>query len=661
MYHPFAMVVQGKFGGGKKSKDLPVGLLDLVAEIEELSAPRTIPHAGDIAVMKPETRDHPFTKPGWLFELKYDGFRMLAERRDGQVCLLYRSGRDATLIFPELERAMAALPFDLVLDGEAVVLDEAGHPVFQLLQRRAQRTRQIDVEQAAMASPAAYFAFDLLAFEGYDLRALPLSVRKDLLRRVFSLAGDVLSPGSLRALEALPERGEDLYAAVQGLGLEGIVAKRAGSPYRGGYSPEWLKVRVDHTADFAILGFEAAPGERTGFRKLHLGLRQGAGWTWAGTVGTGFDSEEMRTIRARLEPARRPKPAAVGAAGGRSVVWVEPEQVCEVRYKERTLGGHLRQPVFLRLRDDKRVEECVLGGRKEEEEPEASPAPPERSPALTNLDKVFWPEEGYTKGDLVAYYRAIAPWMLPYLRDRPLVLDRYPDGIAGKSFFQKSAPGSSSSDTTEKPGYFLCGTADELLRLVNLGAIPFHLWASRVPDLDRPDWSIVDLDPKGAPFAWVVRIAREVRAICEEIGLPSFVKTSGGSGLHILLPLGGQCDHDQSRQLAEVLARIITDRLPEIATTARSIPARQGRVYVDALQNGRGKLLAAPFTARPRPGATVSMPLDWSEVGPRLDPGLFTIRTAPARMKSRAEDPLLPVLEMRPDLLSALEGLAALL
>jgi bifunctional non-homologous end joining protein LigD len=627
-------------------------LHDLVAEIEKLSAPRTIPHAGDISVMKPETRERPFTKPGWLFELKYDGFRMLAERREGAPCLLYKSGRDATPIFPELAAAAAALPFDLILDGEAVVLDEAGRPVFQLLQRRAQRTRQIDVEQAAVASPAVYFAFDLLAFEGYDLRPLPLAVRKDLLHRVLALAGGIGSLGPLRTLESIPERGEDLYAAVEGLGLEGIVAKRADSPYRAGYSPEWLKVRVDHTADFAILGFEAAPGERTGFRKLHLGLRQGDGWIWAGTVGTGFDAEEMREIRARLEPARRPRPAVAGLKGGRGVVWVEPEQVCEVRYKEHTLGGHLRQPVFLRVRDDKRVEECVPPFETSSEEPPPSPGGREGM-GLTNLDKVFWPEEGYTKGDLVEYYRAIAPWMLPYLRDRPLVLDRYPDGITGKSFFQKNAPGGHVD-------YFLCGTTEELLRLVNMGAIPFHIQASRVPDLDRPDWSIVDLDPKGAPFAWVVRIAREVRAICEEIGLPSFVKTSGGSGLHILLPLGRQCDHDQSRQLAEVLARIVTDRLPEIATTARSIPARQGRVYVDALQNGRGKLLAAPFTARPRPGATVSMPLDWSEVGPRLDPGRFTIRTAPARMKRRG-DPLLPVLELRPDLLSVLARLATLL
>ncbi|HEY2736960.1 MAG TPA: DNA ligase, partial [Thermoanaerobaculia bacterium] len=202
--------------------------------------------------MKPETREKPFSQPGWLFELKYDGFRMLAERRAGTPRLLYRSGHDATAIFPEIARAVAALPCDLVLDGEAVSLDETGRPVFQLLQRRALRTRRIDVEQAAVATPATFFAFDLLVCEGYDLRPLPLAERKDLLARIFALVPET----PLRLIEALPERGEDLYAAVQGLGLEGIVAKRADSPYRGGYSPHWLKVRVDQTADFAILGFE---------------------------------------------------------------------------------------------------------------------------------------------------------------------------------------------------------------------------------------------------------------------------------------------------------------------------------------------------------------------------------------------------------------------
>jgi bifunctional non-homologous end joining protein LigD len=649
MYHPFAMAVQGKLSARKKIDAFHREKEMIVAQIDKLNAPRTAPDVTGIAVMKPEHRERPFSHPGWLYELKYDGFRVLAERRDGAPCLRYRSGRDATAILPEIARAVAALPFDLVLDGEAVVLDAEGRPQFQLLQRRAQRTRAIDLEQAAVAMPATYFAFDLLVFEGYDLRPLPLAARKELLARVLRAAG---ATGPIRLLDALPERGEDLYAAVEGLGLEGIVAKRADAPYRAGYSADWLKVRVDRTADFAILGFE--PVGSTGFRNLHLGLRQGAGWAYAGTVGSGFDGEETRAIRALLESARRPRPACAGAPSGGRVVWVEPELVCEVRYKEATLAGHLRHPVFLRLREDKRAEECVVAGDmdKEADDEEAAPsAAPAAAASLTNPDKVFWPQEGYTKGDLAAYYRAIAPWMLPYLADRPLVLDRYPDGIAGKSFFQKSA-------AAEDRGYFLAGDAGALLALVNLGAIPFHVQASRVTAPERPDWTILDLDPKSAPFAWVLRIAAEIRALCEEIGMPSFIKTSGGSGLHILLPLGGQCDHEQSRQLAEVLARIITDRLPEIATTARSIPARRGRVYVDALQNGRGKLLAAPFTARPRPGATVSTPLDWSEVGPRLDPSHFTIRTVPARMESRGDDPLRPVLATSPDLQQSLQALA---
>jgi bifunctional non-homologous end joining protein LigD len=650
------MPAQAKRQGPLKIDALTAALRKIVAEIDKSSAPRSAPDVSDIVAMKPETREKPFSKPGWLFELKYDGFRMLAERRGGAARLLYRSGHDATAIFPELARAVAALPCGLVLDGEAVSLDETGRPVFQLLQKRAQRTRRIDIEQAAVAAPATFFAFDLLVCEGYDLRPLPLALRKELLARIFALVPET----PLRLIAAVPERGEDLYAAVEGLGLEGIVAKRADSPYRAGYSPQWLKIRVDQTADFAILGFD--PVGRTGFRKLYLGVRVGTGWAYAGSVGTGFDTAETREIRARLEPARRPRPPLPPAAKPsveRSAVWVDPELVAEVRYKEITGGGHLRQPVFLRLREDKRPEECLPVGADSADDSEPPPSPATTLPtSLTNLEKVFWPEEGYTKGDLVEFYRAIAPWMLPYLRDRPMVLDRFPDGITGKSFFQKHAPGKSEGKAVD---YFLCEDVDSLLRLVNLGAIPFHIWSSRLPDLDRPDWSILDLDPKGAPFDWVVRIAREAHALCEEIGLPSLVKTSGGSGLHILLPLGRQHGHDAARQLAELLARLLTDRLPEIATTARSIPARKGKVYVDALQNGRGKLLAAPFSARPRPGATVSTPLDWSEVGPRLDPSRFTIRTVPRRMQRRDGDPLLPVLSLRPDLMAALGRLMALL
>lgn len=662
---------------------------ELRAELEKLGAPREPVDAATLKVMKPETRERAFSRPGWVFELKYDGFRVLAGGGLGEAGLFYRSGHDATRILPEIARAVAALPAgSLVLDGEAVVLDEAGKPDFQRLQRRGLRTRLIDADHAAVTTPATYFVFDLLACEGFDLRALPFDARRALLRRLIS----AVEPGTIRLSDEIAERGEDLYAAVAAMGLEGIVAKRADSPYRSGYSADWLKVRVDRTLDFAVVGFDPVPGSRSGFRNLHLAVADAAGGlSYAGTVGSGFDRDDFAELRPRLEPARLASPP-LAVAAGRGTVWVKPEIVVEVRYKEWTRGGSLRHPVFLRLRDDKTVEECLRPGEEGEKEEDASgrggsgrvgggatrpvaaePPPAEpatRSPdvAFTNLGKVFWPAEGYTKGDLVEYYRAVAPAMLPFLRDRPLVLDRYPDGIGGKSFYQKNAPvaaaGRVRTVTIHAGGserdidYFLCDGVDSLLYLVNLGAIPFHVWASRVATLDRPDWCILDLDPKTAPFVHVVEIARAIRELCGEIEIESFIKTSGGSGLHVLLPMGGLFAHEQTRQLAELLAQVIVARLPAIATTARAIPARRGRVYVDALQNGRGKLLAAPYAVRPRPGATVSTPLDWSEVDSRLDLRDFNLKTVPQRLGRRRKDPLLPVLGVQPDLARTLELLA---
>lgn len=284
---------------------------------------------------------------------------------------------------------------------------------------------------------------------------------------------------------------------------------------------------------------------------------------------------------------------------------------------------------------------------------------------VTNGEKVFFPAEGITKGDVVAYYREIAPFMLPFLRDRPLVLTRYPDGIEGKSFFQKDAPSWRPEwirtvrirNEERDLDHFLVDDAEGLAWLANMGTIPIHVWASRTSALDRPDWCVVDLDPKEAPFADVVRIARALHALLEDVGLPSHPKTTGQKGLHVLVPLGGQLTHAQARTLGELLSRAVEGELPSISTTARAIGARGGRVYLDYLQNGRGKTIAAPYSVRPRPGAPVSTPLRWSEVNARLDPARFTIRNVPARMRRLGEDPLLPVLSERPDLLAAVDRL----
>jgi bifunctional non-homologous end joining protein LigD len=458
------------------------------------------------------------------------------------------------------------------------------------------------------------------------------------------------------------------------MGLEGVVGKKSDSTYRSGRSSEWVKVRLDRAGDFAVVGFTAPEGARTGFGALHLASWKNGGLVYAGRAGTGFSAKQIDETFARLEKAVRKTPAFSGAVPtGKGHVWVEPEIVCEVRFKERTGEGLLRHPVFLRFRDDKTVQECVEEPSTGDAAEPLAPLPvseetlPEKTVPFSNLDKVFWPEEGYTKGDLIAYYRAISPWLLPYLKDRPVVMTRYPDGIAGKSFFQKDAPSFApgwirleriwSEHAEREIDYFVCDDLETLLFVANLGSIPLHVWASRVAAPERPDWCILDLDPKGAPFAHVVKIARAIRELCEEIEIPSFIKTSGATGLHVLIPLGGQCTHAESRTLGEILARAIEQRHGDIATTARMVGSRGGKVYVDYLQNGHGKTIAGPFSARPVPGATCSAPLKWSEVGPKLDVRAFTLETLPARMKKMKDDPLAPVLTLKPDLQSALAKL----
>jgi bifunctional non-homologous end joining protein LigD len=625
--------------------------------------------------MLAETADKPFSRPGWVFELKLDGYRILAAKEGPLVRLLSRNGNDLAASFPEIVRAMSALPFDRVLlDGEIVTPDDAGRPSFQRLQGRARLRRSLDVRRAAVETPATFYGFDLIGFEEYDLRSLPLTERKSLLEQLLPPAG------VLRYLEHFERDGEGLYDRVQGLGLEGVVGKKADSPYRAGRSPSWLKVRTRKTDEFVVVGFTAPKGTREGFGALHLAQYVDGKLVYTGRAGSGFSGKQLAETRAELERLKRKTPPCEGPVPKeKGTTWVEPEVVCEVEYTEWTDEGLLRQPVFVRFRDDKRPTDVTRASRPtdaeaaeaadlpESEAPEAGGV--ERQVVFSNLAKIFWPAERYTKGDLIDYYRTVSPWLLPYLKDRPVVLTRYPDGIEGKSFYQKDAPvfvprwirtqRMWSEQTQREIDYFVCDDVESLLYLANLAAIPLHVWASRVQTLDRPDWCVLDLDPKGAPFEHVVQVAKAARKLCEEIELPSFVKTSGSSGLHILLPLGRQCTYEQSRSLGELLARVLVTGLPEISTITRAVSRRGGKVYVDYLQNIAGQLLAAPFSVRPLPGAPVSTPLEWREVNDRLDIRAFTIGTVPERLKKRKTDPLRDVLALAPDLGQALERLAA--
>ncbi|OGL12387.1 MAG: DNA ligase D [Candidatus Rokubacteria bacterium RIFCSPLOWO2_02_FULL_73_56] len=657
-------------------------LATLAARLDALGAPaRAVPPPRE--PMLATLVERPFSDPAWLFEIKYDGVRVLAAREGERVELRGRSGLAVTARYPEVARALRALPLPrFLLDGEIVALDEAGRSSFQRLQARMGLTRPADVARAEATVPVSAVFFDALALDGRDLRALPLEARKECLRLVLPRRG-VVAWG-----DHVVEHGEAFFEEAGARGLEGVVGKRRASRYVTGRSRDWRKVKCQRRQEFVIGGFTAPRGSRARFGALHLGLSEDGRLVYVGKVGTGFDEATLARVHARLVPlARATSPFAAGAPAGRGHHWVEPRLVCEVRFTEWTKDGGIRHPTFVGLRDDKRPADCVretsgsgpgtagapgfaatlAGEIPPPPRPTGAPAGDERRVVtITNAAKVFWPEEGLTKADLVEYYDRVAPWLLPYLAGRPLVLTRYPDGIAGKFFFQKDAPGWApawvrterihAGDAGRDIAHLVVDDRESLRWVVNLGAIPLHVWASRVGALDRPDWLVLDLDPKGAPFTDVVRVAQALRRLLEALELPSHVKTSGATGLHILLPLGARYRYEEARGFAHLLAMLGVEAEPGLATVARPLRARGGKVYIDYGQNARGQTIVAPLAVRPLPGAPVSCPLRWEEVTARLDPGRFTLRTVPARLE-RLGDPLRPVLGPGLDMAAALARL----
>lgn len=663
--------------------------------LEELDAPRGRVDPEKVQLSLAENRDDAFTRDDWVFELKLDGYRLLAAKAQGEALLLTRNGNDYTTVFPEIARAIKALPFESgIVDGEVVVLDATGKPSFALLQKRGRLTVPADVRRAAVELPAAFFVFDLIAFEDFDVRPLPLLQRKKLLAD--------LTPkiGAVRYLDHIEHEGKEFLKQVSAMGLEGIIAKKADAPYRGGRSPQWLKIKAEKTADFVIVGFTQPKGTRGGFGALQLADYVNGALVYAGRAGTGFNDELLRDLRRLFDPLVRKDPPCYGPVVApnaepkpseeipetRTTTWIEPRYVCEVRFREWTPDGVLRHPAFLRMRDDKLPHECERQGWSDpgalpneagwkaaaSEDPPApkAKAAVQKTISLSNLNKIFWPAEQYMKGDLIEYYKGIAKWILPYLRNRPLVMTRFPDGIDGKSFYQKDAPefapdwirtvGIWSEETQREIRYFVCDDEESLIYIANLGSIPLHIWMSRVGSLQLPDWCVIDLDPKEAPFKDVIESAQVLHKICQDIGLPDYVKTTGKSGLHILLPLGQQLTYEQTRTLGELLARLVIRQLPNTTTITRHVTKRGDKVYLDYLQNRTGQLIVSPFSVRPLPGAAVSMPLDWDEVDHTLDPKAFTIRTAVQRMEKLGHDPVASVLSDTPDLMKVLAKLSSM-
>ena len=455
--------------------------------------------------------------------------------------------------------------------------------------------------------------FDILSVDGLDLRNLPLRQRKTYLSEL------VPRFGIIRYADEVPTQGEALFSQVRLMGLEGIMAKEANSTYQSGHrSRDWLKIRSDRKQSFTIVGYRLPKAFDRGVGSIHVAMPREEGWAYAGRVGSGFsenDRKELEISFKKLIVKDYPFGEPPSSSSERDT-WLQPQMRCEVRYKEWTAGGNLRHPVFLGLLPDD-PSETTEGPPLPTVNKRRKPTRPTKI-QFSNREKIFWPQSGTTKGEMIDYYEAVAKFMLPYLADRPLVLDRYPDGILGKSFYQKNAPEHAptwiptlevwSGDPPRAIEYFVCNDSQTLLYLANLGAIPFHLWASRVGELDRPDWCIVDLDPKDAPFSNVITLALATRDLCREIDLPCYVKTSGSTGLHILIPLGGTCDYTQSRLLAELISRVVNSRWPKISTLARSLTARGGPRL--------SRLPAEPSGSTPRcPLFAASS--SWS---PRIDP-----------------------------------------
>jgi bifunctional non-homologous end joining protein LigD len=561
----------------------------------------------------------------WLFEVKWDGYRALAYVRNGDVRLVSRNGNDLTARFPEVARALgpAVRSPECVLDGEVCALDEQGRPSFSAMQ------------QGKRGTPIVYEAFDLLEVDGEPIVDLPLIERRERLERLVDTGNRIVQ------LSGAFDDGEALLDAATEQGLEGVMAKRASSRYaEGRRTRDWLKVKTHGRQEFVICGWTRGQGRRErSFGSLVLGMQRDGALTWVGNCGTGFTERVIDELLAKLEPLRREtSPLAVVPKMPKvrkgDVVWVEPKLVCEVAFAEWTHDGHLRAPSFQGLRDDKPAEAVVR---------EDSPV------KLSNLDKVFWPEEGIAKGDLIDYYRAVAPVLVPHLRGRPFTMRRYPDGAFGKAFFQKDAPSHmpdwiptyrahvSTREAPRKKKWIsapIVNDEDALLWMVNMGCIDMNTWYSRVDKPDRPDFVLFDLDPSpDVGFAETVEVALIVKQALDALGLESFPKTSSADGMHVLVPVERRYTYDDTREFSEIVAGAIARAHHGLATTEWSKAKRRG-VLIDSNQNGEGKTIASAYSVRPRPGAPVSTPLRWEEVNDELDPAAFTMPVVLERVRT---------------------------
>lgn len=615
-------------GENKKSADKPS-----VSAFNDLKSLKKTKMPHKIRPMLAKVADEPFDKKGWVFEIKWDGYRALAEIENGKVKLYSRNHIPYNQKFSKIADELKKLPKSAVLDGEIVVLDSKGKPSFQLLQDYPQSKGDL-----------VYYVFDILYLDGKNLTKLPLIQRKEILK------GYLKTNSSIRYGDYVEENGKAFFKVAVKEHLEGVMAKNRESQYLiGQRSHNWLKIKNQKRQEAVVGGFTKPNGGRKYFGALVLGVYKRGKLRYIGHTGGGFDEKNLGDIYNKLKVLVQEKcPFDIEPKTNTEVQWVKPRLICEVIFKEWTKDNIMRQPIFLGLRQDKSSKEVV----KEESDKTVKENSMEvkigkQNVTVTNLSKVFWPKEKYTKGDVIHYYSEMSEILLPYLKDRPQSLLRFPDGIKSEGFYQKDVSNLTAnwlkkvkihSESDNKfIEYLLIQDKASLIYAVNLGCIDFNPWNSRSHHLDNPDYLIIDLDPEKTSFENVVKIANTARDVLEGLDIKSFCKTSGKRGLHIYVPMGSKYSYEQVRQFANLLCLEIQKRVPSLVSLKRDPKDRQRKVYLDYLRNGRGQTAASVYSIRAYPGATVSTPLEWSEVNSRLDPSNFTIKTIFKRLDKKGD------------------------
>ena len=597
--------------------------------------------------------DKPFNSDEWVFELKWDGYRALANIRKGNVELYSRNGIHFQR-YDAINSALEKLSFDAVLDGEIVAFDEQGIPKFQYLQNyESDPTRTLQ-----------YNVFDIIWYNGYDLKNVPLINRKELLSQIIPPNNVIIYSDHIKG------DGTYFFEEVRKKGLEGIVGKLSNSPYRPGKrTGEWVKIKTSQRQEAIICGYTEPKGGRKFFGSLVLGVHDNEQkLKWIGSSGGGFDSKSLESIYSDLQKIRRDSsPFGYKIPQKSKVYWVEPKLVCEVSFIEWTHDGSMRHPVFMGMRTDKKpkdvkreIESPTKDTVEKVEETEKKPARTKSKKgmdkkvkingvdlSLSHLDKVLWPDDGITKGDLIEYYRAMHTYILPHLKGRPESQNRYPNGIKEMSFFKKNMEKPpewaetlpiKSDSRGEVVNYLICKNEATLVYMANLACIEMHPWNSKIGSLDNPDWIVIDIDPgENNTFGQVIETAQVVRSVLDKAKITAYPKTSGATGIHVYIPMGAKYTYEEGKTFANVIAEMTQAQLPDITTTVRNTKLRGDKIYVDYLQNNKGQTLASVYSVRPKPGATVSMPLKWEQVKKGLSPSDFTIKNVPKLIKKSGD------------------------